>query len=117
MTPWRPGGLSRRSPIHSVQTVLRQGTLEMDLLKREVRREGKPIELQPQEFKLLEYFLRSEGRIVTKTMLLEQVWGFHFDPQTTVLETHVSRLRNKLDRDFQRPLILTLRGVGYRLAD
>ena len=113
----RLNALARRSPVHSVQTVLRQGTLEMDLLKREVRREGKPIELQPQEFKLLEYFLRSEGRIVTKTMLLEQVWGFHFDPQTTVLETHVSRLRNKLDRDFQRPLILTLRGVGYRLAD
>ena len=113
----RLNALARRLPISTVQTILRHGNLEMDLLKREVRREGKKVELQPQEFKLLEYLLRSEGRLVTKTMLLEHVWGFHFDPKTTVVETHMSRLRAKLDRDFNKNVIITRRGVGYRLAD
>jgi len=85
------------------------------LLTREVRRGGRKIELQPQEFKLLEFLLQSEGRIVTKTMLLEKVWGFHFDPQTSVVETHMSRLRAKVDRDFDLALIRTLRGIGYCL--
>lgn len=112
----RLNALARR-PASAAQTLLRHGGVEMDLLKREVRREGKLVDLQPQEFKLLEYLLRSEGRIVTKTMLLEHVWGFHFDPQTTVVETHMSRLRAKLDREFERPAIITQRGLGYRLAD
>ena len=112
----RLNALGRRTASSSVKTVLRQGPIEMDLLKRVVRREGKRIDLHPQEFKLLEYFLRSEGRMVTKSMLLEHVWGFHFDPRTTVVETHVSRLRNKLDRDFDKPSITTKRGEGYRFA-
>ena len=79
----------------AVQTAFQVGDLEMDLLKRVVTRGGKPIDLQPQEFKLLEYLMRSEGRVVTRTMLLENVWDFHFDPQTSVVETHISRLRAK----------------------
>ena len=96
---------------------LKVGDLEMDLLKRTLRRGGKNIELQPQEFKLLEYFMRSEGRAVTRTMLLENVWGFHFDPQTSIVETHISRLRAKIDRGFDRELLKTVRGVGYCLRD
>ena len=78
-------------------------------------RAGTAIELQPQEFKLLEYFMRSEGRVVTRTMLLENVWDFHFDPQTSVVETHISRLRAKIDKGFAGELLKTLRGVGYCL--
>ena len=111
----RLNALSRR-PIGKVQTVLRVGGLELDLLKREVRRDRNVVDLQPQEFKLLEYLMRSDGRIVTKTMLLEHVWGFHFDPQTTVVETHMSRLRAKLDRGHAKSMIITQRGVGYRLV-
>ena len=111
----RLNALSRR-PVSNVQTVLRLGGLELDLLKRDVRRDGNPVDLQPQEFKLLEYLMRSDGRIVTKTMLLEHVWGFHFDPQTTVVETHMSRLRAKLDRGHSKSMIITQRGVGYRLV-
>ena len=112
----RLNALSRRAPVPSVQTALRVADIDMDLLKREVHRAGMPIDLQPQEFKLLEYLMRSDGRVVTKAMLLEHVWGFNFDPQTTVVETHVSRLRAKLDRDHTKAFIVTLRGVGYRLA-
>lgn len=111
----RLGALVRRPPLSTVQTTLQMGELEMDLLKRVVRRAGKIIELQPQEFKLLEYLLRSEGRVVTRTMLLEAVWNFHFDPQTSVVETHISRLRGKIDKGFDYEMILTLRGVGYRM--
>ena len=111
----RLGALLRRPPVSDVQTVLRTGDLEMDLLKRAVSRAGTAIELQPQEFKLLEYFMRSEGRVVTRTMLLENVWDFHFDPQTSVVETHISRLRAKIDKGFASELIKTLRGVGYCL--
>ena len=112
----RLNALARRPPVNSVQTTLRVGQLEMDLLKRDVMREGKPLDLQPQEFKLLEYLMRSDGRVITKSMLLEHVWGFHFDPQTTVVETHMSRLRTKLDKGFTKPMIITQRGVGYRLV-
>ena len=112
----RLNALARRPPVNSVQTTLHVGNLDMDLLKRDVRREGKLLDLQPQEFKLLEYLMRSDGRVVTKSMLLEHVWGFHFDPQTTVVETHMSRLRTKLDKGFAKPMITTQRGVGYRLV-
>jgi two-component system OmpR family response regulator len=112
----RLNALARRPPVNTVQTCLKVGGIELDLLKREVRRDGQLIDLQPQEFKLLEYLMRSDGRIVTKTMLLEHVWGFHFDPQTTVVETHMSRLRAKLDRGQVHSAIVTQRGVGYRLV-
>ena len=87
----------------------------MDLLKRAVTRAGRAIELQPQEFKLLEFLMRNAGRVVTRTMLLENVWEFHFDPKTTVVETHISRLRAKIDRGYDRELIHTVRGAGYSL--
>lgn len=112
----RLNALARRPPVNAVQTGLRFGKLELDLLKREVRREGILLDLQPQEYKLLEYLMRSDGRVVTKSMLLEHVWNFHFDPQTTVVETHMSRLRTKLDKGFAKPMIITQRGVGYRLV-
>ena len=95
--------------------VLRVADLEMDLLRREVRRDGKPIDLQPREFQLLEFLLRHAGQVVTRTMLLEGVWDYHFDPQTNVIDVHISRLRSKIDRGFDRPLLHTVRGVGYRL--
>jgi two-component system OmpR family response regulator len=96
-------------------TVLKAADLEMDLLRREVRRGGKPIELQPREFQLLEFLLRHAGQVVTRTMLLEGVWDYHFDPQTNVIDVHISRLRSKIDRGFDRPLLHTVRGAGYRL--
>jgi two-component system OmpR family response regulator len=96
-------------------TVLRVADLEMDLLRREVRRGGELIELQPREFQLLEFLLRHAGQVVTRTMLLEGVWDYHFDPQTNVIDVHVSRLRSKIDRGFDKPLLHTVRGVGYRL--
>ena len=111
----RLGALMRRPPANDVKTELRVGDLEIDLLKRVVRRAGKEIDLQPQEFKLLEYLMRSEGRIVTRTMLLENVWDFHFDPQTSVVETHISRLRSKIDKGFETELLKTMRGIGYSL--
>jgi two-component system OmpR family response regulator len=96
-------------------TTLKAADLEMDLLRREVRRAGKPIELQPREFQLLEFLLRHAGQVVTRTMLLEGVWDYHFDPQTNVIDVHISRLRSKIDRGFERPLLHTVRGAGYRL--
>jgi two-component system OmpR family response regulator len=87
----------------------------MDLVARTVRRGGEAIELQPREFSLLEYLLRSDGRIVTRKMLLEQVWDFHFDPRTNIVETHISRLRTKIDRGRGEALIHTVRGAGYLL--
>ncbi len=111
----RVNALSRRQPGSDVVTVLRAADLEVDLIKRSVRRGGRPIELQAQEFKLLEYLLRHAGEVVTRTMLLENVWSFHFDPQTNVVESHMSRLRSKVDRGFGQELIHTIRGSGYRL--
>lgn len=113
----RLGAIMRRPQGGSVKTVLSFSGLQMNLITREVTRAGKKIDLQPQEFKLLEFLLRNEGRVVTRTMLLEKVWNFHFDPQTSVVETHMSRLRAKVDRGFERELIRTLRGVGYCLRD
>ena len=111
----RLGALARRPAMTAVETVLTVGDLELDLLKRSVTRAGQRIDLQPQEFKLLEYLMRHAGRVVTRTMLLEHVWGFHFDPQTTVVETHISRLRGKIDRGFDSELLHTVRKSGYSL--
>jgi two-component system OmpR family response regulator len=109
--------LARRakSSVDSPATVLKCADLEMDLLRREVRRAGKPIDLQPREFQLLEFLLRHVGQVVTRTMLLEGVWDYHFDPQTNVIDVHISRLRSKIDKGFERPLLHTVRGAGYRL--
>ena len=96
-------------------TTLRLLDLEMDLLARKVARAGRAIELQPREFKLLEFLLRHAGQVVTRTMLLEHVWDYHFDPQTNVIDVHISRLRRKIDRDFAPPLLQTVRGAGYAL--
>jgi two-component system, OmpR family, response regulator len=96
------------------QTLLKAGDLEMDLVARSVRRGGEAIDLQPREFQLLEFLMRAEGRLVTRTMLLEQVWEYHFDPKTNIVETHISRLRSKIDRG-NPSLIQTLRGAGYSL--
>ncbi|WP_295384920.1 response regulator transcription factor [uncultured Thiodictyon sp.] len=107
--------LLRRGAADAPETRLRIGDLEMDLLKREVTRAGHPIALQPREFRLLEYLLRHAGQVVTRTMLLEQVWDYHFDPQTNIIDVHISRLRGKIDRDFETPLLHTVRGAGYML--
>ncbi len=111
----RINALVRRGPINAPATRHECGGLSMDLLRREVRRDGKTIPLQPREFRLLEELLRNAERAVTRTMLLERVWGFHFDPQTNIVETHISRLRSKLNEGDRPDLIETLRGVGYRM--
>ncbi len=111
----RLAALARRPTLGSSSTVLVAGDLEMDLVARTVRRGGEEIDLQPREFRLLEFLVRSEGRVVTRKMLLEQVWEFHFDPQTNIVETHISRLRTKIDRGRAAPLIQTVRGAGYLL--
>jgi two-component system OmpR family response regulator len=113
----RVNALARRPPPAEIQEVVRVADLELDYLKRSAKRGGKRIDLQPQEFKLLTYLMRHAGRVVTRTMLLENVWEFHFDPQTTVVETHVSRLRSKIDQGFDKPLIHTVRGAGYCLRE
>jgi two-component system OmpR family response regulator len=109
--------LVRRRSGKSVETTLRCGDLAMDLLGRKVTRGGRALDLLPREFKLLEYFLRNVNRVVTRTMLLEQVWDYRFDPHTSIIDTHISRLRKKLDDGFETPLLHTLRGVGYRLSE
>lgn len=96
-------------------TFLEVGNLKMDLLRRQVTRGRRDIELQPREFQLLEYLMRHAGQVVTRTMLLEAVWGYHFDPQTNVIDVHMSRLRSKIDREFDQALLHTVRGAGYRL--
>ena len=108
----RVSALARRPPIVTT-TSLRAGDLEIDLLARTVTRGGKRIELLAQEFKILEYLMRHTGEIVTRTMLLEKVWDFHFDPKTNIVETHISRLRGKIDKGFDKPLLHTVRGAGY----
>jgi len=113
----RISALGRRGRLSVQDTVLRVADLEMDLVKRTVLRKGQRVELQPREFQLLEYLVRHAGQVVTRTMLLENVWDFHFDPQTNIVETHISRLRSKVDRDFSDPLIHTVRGTGYVLRD
>ncbi len=99
-----------------VPTRLQVADLEMDLLSQEVRRQGEVVTLQPREFRLLEYLMRNAGQVVTRAMLLEHVWGYHFDPQTNVIDVHISRLRQKIDRDFSPPLLATVRGAGYCLG-
>ena len=111
----RVNALARRPPLNDTPTQLRAGDLEMDLLKRSVTRGGRMVELQPREFQLLEYLLRNKDRVVTRTMLLEAVWDFHFDPKTNIVETHVSRLRAKLAQFGGPELIHTVRGAGYAL--
>ena len=111
----RVEALSRRRETGSVQTLLKVGELEMDLIGRTVHRQGKEIDLQPREFQLLEFMMRHAGQSVTRTMLLEKVWEYHFDPQTNVIDVHISRLRSKIDKGFDRPMLQTVRGAGYRL--
>ena len=111
----RLAALVRRAGSAVAETILAVGDLEVDLLSRVVRRAGREIDLQPREFSLLEYLLRHAGQVVTRTMLLEHVWGYHFDPQTNVIDVHISRLRQKIDKEFATPLLHTVRGVGYCL--
>ena len=111
----RVHALARRPPLVEEQIVLQVANLEMDLIRRKVTRAGQPIDLQPREFRLLEYLMRNAGRVVTRTMLLEQVWEFHFDPKTSVVDTHISRLRAKVDKPFDAELIHTVWGTGYSL--
>jgi two-component system OmpR family response regulator len=113
----RLDALMRRSQVSYTQTRLTLADLHMDLLTREVRRGGKLIELQPREFKLLEYLLRHANQVVTRTMLLENVWDYHFDPQTNVIDVHVSKLRQKIDGGQAMPLLRTVRNAGYMLRD
>ncbi len=109
----RVEALSRRRNSEGPTTRLTCADLEMDLLGRTVRRAGQKIDLQPREFRLLEYLMRHQGQVVTRTMLLEGVWDYHFDPQTNVIDVHVSRLRQKIDKPFPTPLIHTVRSAGY----
>jgi len=107
--------LVRRGVHDEIRTKFVVSDLEIDILSRTCRREGKRIDLQPREFKLLEYLMRNAGQVVTRTMLLENVWEYHFDPQTNVIDVHISRLRSKIDKEFEEPLLHTIRGAGYSL--
>jgi two-component system, OmpR family, response regulator len=111
----RINALARRPPLAQAPTVLKVADLEMDLISRKVRRAGQEVDLQPREFRLLEYLMRNAGRLVTRTMLLENVWEFHFEPKTNIVETHISRLRSKIDKGFDVELLETVRGSGYVL--
>ena len=108
--------LTRRHEAGAPDTSLKVGDLELDLLSRVVKRAGQLIRLQPREFSLLEFLMRHVDQVVTRTMLLEGVWNYHFDPQTNVIDVHVSRLRGKIDRGFDRPLLHTVRGAGYMMS-
>jgi two-component system OmpR family response regulator len=109
--------LGRRSAPQEAETVYRVGDLELDRLSRKVQRGGEPIPLQPREFRLLEYLMKNAGKVVTRTMLLEKVWDYHFDPQTNVIDVHMSRLRAKIDKGFAKPLLHTVRGSGYVMRE
>ena len=111
----RVQSLIRRSTGTSEPTSLTVGDLSLDLLTREVVRDGAKIELQPREFSLLEYLMRNAGRVVSKTMIIEHVWDYNFDPQSNIVEVRISKLRDKVDRGFKRDMIHTIRGVGYVL--
>lgn len=111
------GILRRGAGAANAPARLQVDDLALDLERRDATRGGRRIALQPREFRLLEYLMRNKGRAVTRTMLLEAVWDYHFDPQTNVIDVHVSRLRQKIDHGFERPLLHTVRGVGYRLGD
>ena len=113
----RVNALLRRSEARiAADPVMIVGDLEIDLLARVVKRGGRKIDLKPREYLLLEYFVRNEGRVITRTMLLEKVWHYHFEPNTNVIDVHVSRLRRKLEEGFDRPLLHTVRGAGYMLS-
>ena len=109
--------LRRGSHASTVETRLRVADLELDLLTRVAKRGDQLIELQPREYRLLEYLMQNAGRVVTRTMLLEQVWDYYFDPQTNVIDVHISRLRSKIDKGFDQSLLHTIRGAGYMLRD
>lgn len=109
--------LVRRTRNAAPETLLRVGDLEVDMLSRRVTRAGQLIDLQPREFRLLEYLMKHEGQVITRTMLFENVWDYHFDPMTNVIDVHISRLRRKIDKDFDRPILHTIRGAGYVLRD
>ncbi len=111
----RINALARRPPVQDVQTVLRVADLELDMMRRQAQRGGQTIDLLPKEFTLLEVLMRNAGRVVTRTMLLERVWDFHFDPKTSVVETHISRLRAKIDKPFDVALLQTVKNAGYML--
>ena len=113
----RVNALARRPPPQTVQTAFRVADLNLDLLTRTVTRAGAQVDLQPREFQLLAYLMRHAGRVVTRTMLLEGVWDFHFDPKTNIVDTHMSRLRAKVDRGHAQELIHTVRGAGYCLRE
>jgi two-component system OmpR family response regulator len=113
----RLNALARRPHLKGEETRLKVGDLALDLITRKVYRGGTEIDLQPREFRLLEVLMRNKGRVVTRTMLLERVWSFHFDPKTSVVETHISRLRTKIDKPFTTELIHTIRGAGYSLHE
>ncbi len=111
----RLDALMRRTRVAPTQNLLTVGDLQVDLMARRITRGGREIKLQAQEFKLLEYLMRHAGQVVTRNMLLESLWDYHFEPQTNVIDSHISKLRQKIDAGFERPLIHTVRGVGYRL--
>ena len=113
----RLDALLRRSQSQAVETVMSLGDLSVDMLSHRVTRAGKPVALQPREFKLLTYLLRHANQVVTRTMLLENVWDYHFDPQTNVIDVHISKLRQKIDAGFATPLLRTVRNAGYMLTD
>jgi len=112
----RLDALTRRGHAETVQTKLEVADLRIDLLARRVTRGNRDIVLQPREFKLLEYLMRHADQVVTRTMLLEHVWDYHFDPQTNLIDVHISKLRQKIDADFERPLLRTVRNAGYTLT-
>jgi two-component system OmpR family response regulator len=113
----RLDALVRRSQGSDSNAELSVGDLRLDMLTHDVTRAGRRIELKPREFKLLEFLMRHSGQVVTRTMLLENVWDYQFDPKTNVIDTHISNLRRKIDAGFERPLLQTVRGFGYRLSD
>lgn len=109
--------LGRRTGAPEQEMSYKVGDLELDRLSHEVKRSGQPILLQPREYRLLEYLMKNAGQVVTRTMLLENVWDYHFDPQTNVIDVHVSRLRSKIEKGFEAPLLKTVRGAGYMIKD
>ena len=113
----RVNALARRRPLQRQVTSLEHRGIVLDLLKRQVLRDGETITLQPREFQILEELMRGEGKVVTRTMLLERVWNYHFDPHTNIVDTHISRLRSKLNEGRRPDAIETVRGAGYRMAD
>lgn len=113
----RVEALARRATPEEQETRYAVGDLVLDRLSHRVTRAGEPIQLQPREYRLLEYLMKNAGQVVTRTMLLENVWDYHFDPQTNVIDVHVSRLRSKIDKGFDKPLLHTVRGAGYMVRD